>query len=235
MPIHVVARSLLALPLLVLCLQASACSATRNVRPVGEGRMAAGTSVGGPLFSNLGAAFPVPLVSGFVRYGLDDRTDLDAGLHAPIAGAMGLDFGAGRLLLEQNGGVPAVMVGGRLHLWWNALALTGRENPNTGNGYAFSPRLYEELYATASWKPTDRVLLWSGLNAFAQLEKLTVLPSLVAGAEWRPVPAFGIALEGRHLAFTRNTSSEVVAYTGLGGYGAFGLQLAFTIYPGAAR
>lgn len=214
------------------------CSASRGVRPLGKGRTSAGLSVGGPLFTNLGPAMPAPLTSVHVRHGVGERTDLDVGLHLPVIGAAGIDFGASHLLLAQEGARPAVTAGGRAYLWASALALSGKKNPNTGRGYALEPRLYEELYARASWQLGENVLAWGGADLFVQLERLAVLPSLVAGAEWRPcrdcwIP--GITLEARHAALFSNQRFEVVDYLGPAGFGAFGVHLALNFYPGAPR
>lgn len=95
------------------------CMAARNVRPVGEGRMSAGLSVGGPMFTNLGGAIPTPLMTAYGRYGVNDTTDLDFGLSLPIVAAVGVDVGMAKLLLEERGARPALMAGGRLNFWAN--------------------------------------------------------------------------------------------------------------------
>ena len=64
--------------LLGLCLVgATGCFAARNIRPVGDDQWAAGVSMGGPMFTNLGGAIPTPLMTASARYGLTDTTDLD--------------------------------------------------------------------------------------------------------------------------------------------------------------
>lgn len=216
----------------------SGCSATRGVRPVGKGNTAVGLSLGGPFFSNLGPAIPIPLVSVHARHGVGERTDVDVGLHAPIIGAFGVDAGASYLLVDQKGARPALSVGGRALLWGSALSLSGKDNPNTGEGYPFSVRLFEQAYANVSWKLGETLTLWTGLDLFAQVERLTVLPSLVAGAEWRPcakpwIP--GITVEAKHLALLSNQRFEVVDFIGPAGYGAFALQLGLNFQLGGAR
>lgn len=214
------------------------CSATRGVRPVGKGNTAVGLSVGGPFFRNLGAPMPVPLISAHARHGVGERTDIDFGLHAPLIGAFGVDAGASYLLVDQNGARPALSVGGRALLWANALTLTGKDNPNTGEGYPFSVRVFEQAYANVSWRFGEQLTVWTGLDLFAQIERLQVLPSIVAGVEWRPskkawIP--GITLEAKHLALLSNQQFEVVDFIGIGGYGAFGLQVGFNFYFGGER
>jgi len=65
---------------LALVLLASGCGMRHLARTVGEGNAKVRASVGGPMFSNLGAAIPLPNVQVGGRYGLTDGFDLDADL-----------------------------------------------------------------------------------------------------------------------------------------------------------
>jgi len=209
---------------------------SRNVRPVGAGKLAVGASLGGPLFTNLGPPIPAPVVSVNARYGLFDKTNLDGGLLLTPAAAQGLDLGIGQLVLDQSGGIPAVMVGGRLTFFANALALSGRLNPNTGKGYDLQPRLYEEVYGTASWKVHEQWLLWAGVDLFAQIgSRFALVPSILAGAEWRFAREFGLSAELRQIAFASNQEYAVVAFIGPANYGALAANIGFTWYPGAEQ
>lgn len=220
--------------LLGLCLlfAGTGCMAARNVRPVGEGKVATGLSVGGPMFTNLGGAIPTPLMTAYGRYGLNARTDLDFGLSVPIVGAAGVDVGAARLVLEQDGAVPAVMVGGRLNLWGNLYALSGKKDPN-GRDYAFGPRVFEEAYGYASWKLGQSFLVYAGLDLFVQAEKANFRPTLLAGGEWRANKLFGLQAELKQMAFTTDGQYAAVSFIGPGSYGALAFNLGFNFYPGA--
>lgn len=207
------------------------CSTTRSVRPVGEGKWAAGGSIGGPLFTNLGPPIPAPMVSAYARRGLDARTDLDFGLYFPVIAATGFDVGASRLLVDQDGAWPAVMGGGRLLAFANALVLSG-EDPN-GKPYGFSPRLFEELYANASWRVGEASLAWAGISLFLQAEALIARPTIQLGFEWRASRLFGLALELKQLSFLTNQRFAAVAFVGPADYGAFAAQVGFNFYPGS--
>lgn len=206
-------------PLVVLAI--AGCSITRNVRPVGAGNAAAGLSVGGPIFTNLGPPVPVPLITVFGRYGVTNRLDVDLGLHMPTVRAIGIDAGAAYLVLDQACGVPAVMLGARLALMGNGRAGT---NPNTGKLYAVEPHLFEEIYGTASWA-VDDWLLYSGLSAFMQLEHGKVRPSIIAGGQWRVAPRVALTAEAKWMAFLTDQSHLAVSWHGIAGYGGFALQL----------
>ena len=219
-------------PLVVVVALLAACSTTRSVRPAGEGNLSAGLSVGGPIFTNLGPAIPVPLTTLWGRYGLNEKTDLDFGLHVPIVASVGVDAGASRLLLDQAGLRPAVMAGGRLHLYANPLAFIGAEDPN-GQPYGLGFRVFEELHANASWLLGKKTLVWVSLVVFAQVEALVARPALGVGVEWRPVPSFGMTLELRQMAFLTDQRFAAVAYVGPADLGALSVQVGFNFHPGA--
>lgn len=218
--------------LTTLLLSLVACSTTRSVRPVGEGKMSAGLSIGGPLFTNLGGAIPVPVTTLFGRYGLTEKTDLDFGLQVPVIASIGVDAGASHLLLDQEGLRPAVMAGGRLHVHANPLAIVGRDNPNGGD-YSLGVRVFEELHANASWRLGQRSLVWVSFVVFAQVEELIFRPAIGVGVEWRPVSLFGLTVEARQMAFLTNQHFAAVSFIGPADLGAFAIQLGFNFYPGA--
>lgn len=220
--------------LAALALAASGCFAARNVRPVGRGHFAAGLSVGGPLFTNLGGAIPTPLATAYGRYGVTDATDVDAGLTLPTTRAMAIDAGAAHQLRRQRGGVPAVSVGGRLSLWVNPYGFTGKRDSN-GVAYRLDPTLFEEAYGYASWSLGTHVLGYTGLDLFAQAEHAIVRPSVVVGAEVRPWRAFGLQLQLEQMAFLTDETASTVSYLGPAHRGALAVQLGFNFYPGGAR
>ncbi len=221
------------LPLVVLAAVASAgCFAARGIRPVGQGKLAAGLSVGGPLFTNLGGAIPTPLVTGYARYGVTDRTDVDAGLTIPTTRAMAIDAGASHEILAQKGGVPAVDLGGRLNLWFNPEGVAGAKDSN-GVAFKLDPEVFEEVYGYASWKLGRKTLGYVGLDLFAQVQDAIFRPSVLAGVEWRPVRLFGLQLQLEQMAFLTNQQDSIVSFLGPGHYGALAVQLGFNFYPEA--
>jgi hypothetical protein len=105
------------------------------------------------------------------------RTDVDVGLHLPLTRVAGLDVGASHLLIEQDGGAPAVSVSGRVYLLGNVRAITGPGR--------VEPRLFEELDAIASWKVRPTLLLYAGALGFFQAERGGVYPGLLAAPHGR--------------------------------------------------
>ncbi len=208
------------------------CQTTRSIRPVGDGKVALGASLGGPMFTNLGPPIPAPLASGYGRYGISKRTDVDVGLHFPITAAAGADLGIAHLFLEQDGWAPAVMAGGRGYLFFDALALTSKKNP-AGDRYNADLTFFEELSGNASWRLGARSLAWLGLSFFVQAEKAIILPTLSAGFEWRLARTFGIAIELDQMAFTSNQKFSTISWIGPSNHGALAVQVGFNFYPGA--
>ena len=198
---------------------------TRNVRPVGLGHTEVGASVGGPLFTNLGSPLPVPLTAIVGRHGLTDKTDLDFALHVPVVRAVGIDAGVAHLWWGQDGGIPALMGGGRLYLFGNALGLIRRTDPNTQKPYELNLRLFEELYGTLSWELVPPVVGWVGLSLFGQIEQAIVRPSLYAGVQWHVTPRLSLGLEAKWLAFLSDSSNLTVEYINVVGHGAVAVQL----------
>ncbi|HET6344858.1 MAG TPA: hypothetical protein VFH51_07985 [Myxococcota bacterium] len=208
------------------------CAVTRSIRPVGEGNLAAGVSVGGPIFQNLGAPIPVPLTSAYARLGLDPQTDVDVGLHLPVVRAAGIDAGVARLLWLSEGLWPAFMLGARIGVFGNVQGLLGRHAPETGSPYGLSPRVFEEIYGTFSWQPNPALLTWTGLHLFGQLERARVRPTLLAGAEWRPVDPLGFSLEAKWMTPLSDQRNLAIDYRGIAGRGALAVQVGAAYYFG---
>ena len=64
----------------------SACTTSRALRPVGAKQWQGGGSVGGPVFTNLGAPIPTPLLNVYGRYGLTEKATLHV-VHRACAAA----------------------------------------------------------------------------------------------------------------------------------------------------
>lgn len=210
-----------------------ACGLTREIRPVGQGNFAAGISLGGPMFTNLGAPIPTPIISPYGRYGLLKNLDLDFALDITPARAQGLDVGVGYLFRDQEDAVPAVMGGVRGYLFVNGKALLGGTDAATGEKYALGLTPFEEVYANASWKVGRSWLFWAGLDLFSQVERAAFRPSLLGGVEYR-FKHVGIAAEIRQSAFASNQEFSTFSYIGPGHWGAFSLLLGVNIYPAGA-
>jgi hypothetical protein len=216
-----------------VALLASACSISREGRPVGEGQFAAGVSLGGPLFTNLGPPIPTPVLAPYGRYGLRHDLDLDFGLDLTPAAAQGLDVGAAYELLDQRGAIPTVMAGARLYGFVNALGFTGQQDPVTGQGYSLEPHLFEEVYGNVSWTLGQPWLVWTGVDLFAQAQHGVFAPSPLAGVEYR-FTHLGLAAECKWLEVQHNQEFSTLAFVGPGHYGAIALQVGVNFYPAGA-
>jgi len=88
------ARELAVVSALLLALSQAACTTTHTVRTVGKGNLGVEASLGGPMFTNLGAPIFAPnlLVGG--RYGVLDDLDVSAAYNitGPIIPGLALDL-----------------------------------------------------------------------------------------------------------------------------------------------
>ncbi len=105
----------------------AACGTAQSVRPLGKGRSALDKSIGGPMLAadatDAPVPFPFPLLSVGYRRGLDDCSDVFGRVHLvpdAVFRIAGLDLGASRLLLPQNGPCPALGVSGEALVVWGA-------------------------------------------------------------------------------------------------------------------
>jgi hypothetical protein len=80
--------------LLVALANAAACTTTHTVRTVGQGNFGVEASFGGPMFTNLGGAIPMPNLFVGGRYGVLDDLDVSAAynLTGPISPGIAMDL-----------------------------------------------------------------------------------------------------------------------------------------------
>lgn len=188
------------------------CGTTRSVRPVGEGKHEVDVALAGPLMV-LGPPFPTPMVYAGYRYGLNAKTDLFGRLNLLTAtmGIGSLEAGAGRLLLDQDGAIPALSGSA------SVLGLVTRGGANA----------IPQVAAQASWLFADQHLLFAGLALGASYgERLDQSPfqlhfSPVVGLHERLFgSAWTLDVELRWLAPTRRTDVLTVNWIGVGPWGA---------------
>jgi hypothetical protein len=79
---------------LLLLTQTPACTATHAVRTIGKGNTGVETTLGGPVFTNLGAPVPAPNLFVGGRYGVSDDLDVSAhyNLTGPFVPGVGLNL-----------------------------------------------------------------------------------------------------------------------------------------------
>jgi hypothetical protein len=210
------------LALLVLTLGLWGCAYPYTVRTVGEGQTALHASVGGPLFSNLGAPLPVPAVVVGGQHGVTDWWDAHASLHILAAAykTAGIDAGSTLRLLRQRGGRPEVTGTFRLSLLTN---------------FVDGARVYPELEAYASWLLRRRVLLFGGFATLYDFfwrtgPRVHWGPCLGVEVSLGRRYALGLAL--RWISPQAETDRLAVDYVSPGGQGSFAVQLGFKVYLG---
>lgn len=201
------------------------CAATRSVRPLGEGHLAAGASLGGPLFNNLAVPVVAPLASVFGRFGLTHRTDVDMGILLPVGRVTGVDLGISHLLVHPKGAGPYLMVGGRAAVMGNARSWVQKSDINTNSALGFSAEWFEEVYVNASWNVTQASYAFVGADVFAQVQRNTWRPSIMGGFVWRNRRGLSLQAQVNWIALHRATDQLSLRYVSIADLGSVGLQL----------
>lgn len=210
------------------CAVTSGCATSRGVRPMGEGHLAAGASLGGPLFVNLAVPVVAPLASVFARFGVTGRTDVDLGIMLPVGRAAGIDLGAAHLVVRGKNAIPYVMTGARAALLGNARSWVQKSDTNTGAPLSFGAEVFEELYVHASWDTTPASYAFVGADLFAQVQHNIWRPSVMGGFVWRARAPLSLQVQIDWLALHRHTDMLSLRYVSLGGLGALGVQVGLT-------
>ncbi|HLT29535.1 MAG TPA: hypothetical protein VK013_05805 [Myxococcaceae bacterium] len=170
------ARRVLLLAALALT-ATTGCASRHLARTVGAGNSEARVSIGGPLFSNLGAPIPLPNVALGGRYGVADGWDVDGNvsLLGAAVGVAYLDPGVVKQLFVQERGA--------------ALSASARANLFIGSSEGLAVRVYPEvgLHGELPLGPSAKVFgggtAWISFTPPEGKSPVMVTPYL--GASWR--------------------------------------------------
>lgn len=199
----------------------SGCGTVSTVRPLPVGQNALSLSVGGPIAELPGIAdVPLPYSTLRYRWGVYKNLEAHIGLHPTmlVFGTIGLDAGLSYELIHGSKLTPSLVAGINPTFWINPF--------NRAAG--FSP----EAEAVASWTIGKNLLVYSGGQAFFQLEKPYVPWAALIGWECR-FGAAGLGIEAKWYAPTENSEYRVVRFPlSPGKMGAFGAVVGFSLYPG---
>lgn len=218
---------------MVLALLLAACGTMNAARPLAPGEHAVGATFGGPLVEFGGAAMPLPSLVLEGRHGLalvaGRPLDLAYGLNATAAayGTAGVHAGAGWLLLEQRGALPALSVADTLYFYTNVLDATAKDR---------GAWLMDEVELTGSWR-LGRQLLYLGAAEYLDLSDPGLLLSPFLGVELHPGQheRFALQVESRYLAVNAQPESTAIDWISLGpGALSLTLGLGWTLGRGQA-
>jgi len=202
------------------------CALSHGVRPVGEGTLALDVSVGGPIADYMGGYKPLPLSSVGVTYGLDDKTNLHGAFlpsTAALFGVVGLEVGASRLLLEQDGAAPALMADGSL------IAGAGNLAPGLPDG---GFQAWTHLSGHASWAYGKAGhLVYTGPEVYVQPAPFAAVSGLGLGHRVQ-LGRVGLGTELRWLAPFQSNVPPVVEYAGIAGRGAVSAHIGVQVAMG---
>jgi hypothetical protein len=198
------------------------CGSVATVRPLDVNQRAFSLSLGGPVAEvPFIATLPIPYSVLRYRWGILDRLEGHIGLHLTtmLYGAAGVDAGLSYGILEQKGAIPYLCAGINPTMWINPFY----------EAAGFRP----EAELTASWNLSDMVLIYTGAQAFFQLEEPYVPFAPMLGTEVVIGNTVGLTLEAKWYAPLENSRYRVVTYPlSPGEQGALGMVLGITLYPG---
>lgn len=210
------------MPVCWLVCWGAGCAFPYTVRNVGAGKTALNLSVGGQMVDNLGAPLPVPAVVAGGQHGLTEAWDVHGSFHllAALYKMMGIDMGATRRLLREQGWIPEVTASLRLSM------LT-----NFSDGF----RIYPELESYASYLLARRWLVFFGITTLYDFfwpkdSHVRVHWGPCLGAEVRFARRYSAGLALRWVSPQQETDRVVVGY--VGGQGMLSIQLGFKVNLG---
>lgn len=210
----------------------TSCASSRVVRPLRRNQFAAGASLGGPIFSNLAIPVLTPATQVYGRYGLTGHTDIDLGVHLPVSRVGGVDLGVAHLFVKNKRHIPALLAGARLSFFGNVRSWTQPNDGPLNPPLHLDLRIFEELYAHASWDITPTLIGYAGVDLFAQAEAKIFHPSLLFGMLWHTTLPVSIQADFKWLAVEQNTHLLSMRYLSVAHQGAIALHLSVTYYFG---
>jgi len=213
-------KRLVFLPFLVFLIE---CGSVATVRPLEPDERALAFSIGGPVATLPGIA-DVPLPYSVLRYrwGIIDDLEAHVGLHPTMLafGTIGMDFGLSYEFLRQQKWLPSLCFGLNPTLWLN---------PFNQDGVGAAPG----ADLIASWYAAPRLLLYTGGQAFFQLDEPYVPWAALVGTEWRIGKMIGLSLEAKWYAPFQDSEFRIVNFPiSPGNRGALGIVAGFSLYPG---
>ncbi|MBN2378541.1 hypothetical protein JXM67_01900 [candidate division WOR-3 bacterium] len=199
------------------------CGTVSTVRTLPPGERALALSLGGPAATLPGIA-DVPLPYSVLRYrwGIVDNLEAHIGIHPTmlIFGTFGMDLGLSYEFLEQNRGVPSLCAGLNPTMWLN---------PFNQDGVGAAP----SADLVASWYVHQKILVYTGGQAFFQLQEPYIPWAALVGSEFQIGNHLGLGLEIKWYAPLEDSEFRVVNFPISPGHqGAFGILLGVSLYPG---
>jgi hypothetical protein len=194
-----------------------ACTATQPVRvlPMGQTRWIA--SVGGPVLPQHVPTKIVPYTDIGMMWGKTDNLTLTANVHVLAAafGIAGVDVGAARRLLAQQGARPEITGQAQVYLF-------------DGDGGA---RVYPNVTTTASWTAGPRTLLYGGVSLVGQFSGTPgMIVTPLAGVQRQVSQRLTLQLEGKWMAANADMHSGLFqGESSISGHGGLAAQIGLQV------
>jgi hypothetical protein len=194
----------------------SGCAHVATLRPAAQGALEVEAALGGPVLKQGDSRIPLTLSSVGVRYGIQDRADVQLHYHptASLLGVLGLDVGSTLLAVKGEKAIPDVAA---------TIRLFGFHDFKTA---IFRP--YLQVGAVASWRLFNRFAPYVGVDWLGDGPYFAVAAG-VQGIFGR----FTLQLEGKWFSVARELRSIVGEWLSANDVGSFGVQLGVSFRFGA--
>ena len=198
------------------------CAAHSNLTPVGEGKVDASLSLGGPFIPVVETKIPTPYLAAGANYGLTENINIDGTLHITslFYQIAGFDFGATWFPVLNEGMIPTWGIQPRF------LVLSSFKSDVESR-----LRIYPLISNSAAWE-WGGGLIYTGLDFTVPLTKPdydeeaeTVIFSPFVGYRWNIGKKLRLLTELKWHGANIQGDQLAVEYITIGGYGAVSLML----------
>jgi len=211
----------------------TACGTLSTARPLEQGETLIGATLAGPMI-DFGGPLPLPFAVVEARHGLprlaDRPIDLGYGLNLTALpfGVTAGHVGASWLLVEQDGGVPALSVGNRVFFGVNVPGGPDRPEPRVQGWGA------DQIELTASWK-ARRTLPYVSVAQYFDFRNPELLLTPAVGVQVDPGDPGGFLFQGEARWFGITRSRDILIPTWIPGQGSLAVYVSAGARLGRAR
>ena len=212
-------------PAIALCLFVAGCSGSRIVQPLNKGQWQTAVAGGGPIVDGDDGALPLALSSASVAYGFSQQTTgyVGMGLTSSIHDVYHMDIGFTHELITPFDYQPGITLSPALNLF--------RDKAGLDTTY------YPQLDVNAYWLGAFRQdIFYIGLSNWFELST-TKAHDQKQNQHWIPTvhggytfqwDRWGLNLEMKYIAPTKNNENKLIDYVGIENQGVIATYLSIS-------
>ena len=201
------------------------CTNSRIVQPLNQGQWQAAFSTGGPIIDGDKSTQPLALSSTSVAYGFSQRTTafIGVGISSAIHDVYHLDTGVTHELITPYDYQPGITLTPQLNVFRDKNGLDTKFYPQIDiNAYWLSAFRDDFFYfGISNWFEL------ATKRAHQQKQKDHWIPSIHGGYTFQG-NRYGLALELKYIAPTKNNQNQLIDYIGIENQGVLGTYLSIS-------